>query len=461
MPKIESMKNLFLLTIFWFTIATMAAQNDYDRGFRVGYKEGYCYNDFGCLAPITPLTPIPYLGENMNSYQDGYNRGFKMGTEDKQRDKTKTSTSRNYGLNRNQNQQTNQWNTIEKVEPGLRYTPIDLSLLEKALDKRQETYDNNLKYVNSLIDWIYELKLKTSEKEFLEAMANYYQKLRKFDGQDLSLLGNDIRKIELEIKEEIDRYNTRLKDLPRQFWEKGNENFKKANFSEAIKDYTNLIEISPEFIQAYLQRGICYQNIGNYLSALRDFDKFIEVKNDEPYAFSSRGWVKYYLKDYIGAMADFNKQIELDKSEVAYYNRGSAKSELGDKNGAISDYNKAIEINPKFSMAYNNRGWSKYELKKYSEALADINKAIELDPKNWVAYDSRQETKFALNDIKGCIEDCNIALSLNAKVANPYLFRGKAYFKQGNKAKACEDWRKAGELGLREAYEFISKNCNN
>ena len=110
-------------------------------------------------------------------------------------------------------------------------------------------------------------------------------------------------------------------------------------------------------------------------------------------------------------------------------------------------------------MAYNNRGWAKYELKKYSEALNDLDKAIELDSKNWAAWDSRAEVKFALNDLKGCISDCNMAISLNPKVANSFFYRGRAYYKIGNKTKACEDWSLAGESGRSEAYEYITKYC--
>ncbi len=76
-----------------------------------------------------------------------------------------------------------------------------------------------------------------------------------------------------------------------------------------------------------------------------------------------------------------------------------------------------------------------------------------------ILFNSRQETKFALNDLKVCIEDCNSAISLNPKCANSYLIRGRAFYKQGTKTKACEDWSKAGELGKIEAYDFIQKYC--
>ena len=158
-------------------------------------------------------------------------------------------------------------------------------------------------------------------------------------------------------------------------------------------------------------------------------------------------------------MNDFKFLCDLTGSAESYYNKASAKSGLEDNYGAIADYSKAIELSPKFSMAYNNRGWSKFKLTNYSEALIDVNKSIELDSLNWVAYDSRQEIKFVLNDFDGCIKDCEKAISINSKVANSYFILGKVYMAKANKTKACTNCSIAGELGKKEAYELISKNC--
>ena len=111
-------------------------------------------------------------------------------------------------------------------------------------------------------------------------------------------------------------------------------------------------------------------------------------------------------------------------------------------------------------MAYNNRGWSNFKLKKYNEALNDVNMAIELDDNNSVAYDSKQEIEFYMNNYKDCIRDATKAIALNPKLSNSFLIRGRAYYRNGNKTKACEDWSKAGELGKTEAYDYIKKYCN-
>ena len=112
-------------------------------------------------------------------------------------------------------------------------------------------------------------------------------------------------------------------------------------------------------------------------------------------------------------------------------------------------------------MAYNNLAWAEFSLKKYPEALVDVNKSIELDNKNSVAFDSRAEIKFNMNDLSGCIADAEMALQLNPKMANSWLLKGRVFLQKGEKQKACESWSKAGELGKAEAYEYISKNCNN
>jgi tetratricopeptide (TPR) repeat protein len=344
------------------------------------------------------------------------------------------------------------------------YVSPDFNLMMKVLNDKQAAYDQNKNYIDALINWIYDLKSKTNDKQFIESMDLYYKRLREFDNQDLSLMSNNIRQVELSIKEEIDKYNTRVKEAndPSKYWDAGVENLKNQDFTSAIQNFGFVIQLSPDFEGSYFYRGYTYYCTENMSLAITDFTKYIEMSRNDPKGYYYRGWAKYKQGEFMGALADFNKQIELEPaSAIAYYNRGSAKSELKDEYGAINDYKKAIELDPSFSMAYNNLGWAKFNLKKIEEALVDVNKAIELDNTNSVAYDSRAEIKFNMNDNKGCIEDSDIALSLNPNISNSYFLKGRSFYKLGKKEEACINWSKAGELGKTEAYEYIRKYCNN
>lgn len=344
------------------------------------------------------------------------------------------------------------------------YVSPDFNLMMKVLNDKQAAYDQNKNYIDALINWIYELKSQANETQFISSMDSYYKKLRSFDGEDLSVMSNQIRAVELGIKEEIDKYNTRAKEAnnPSKYWEAGIENMKNEEFTSAIQNFSKVIQLSPDFEGGYFYRGYAYAQNNNYYAAITDLSKYIEMSPNDPKGYYHRGWAKYYQSDFMGSLSDFNKQIELEPtSAIGYYNRGSAKSGLKDEYGAISDYTKAIELDPTFSMAYNNLGWAKFNLKKYKEALVDVNRAIELDNANFVAYDSRAEIKFNLNDFKGCIEDADFAISLNPSLDNSYFLKGRSYYRLGNKEAACINWSKAGELGKSEAYEYISKYCNN
>src|SRR5690554_5592908 len=89
-------KYLMLLLITISTQATFS-QSKFSNGFINGYKEGYCHNQgIGCLSPNPPIAPIPNVNESINSYQDGYNRGFEQGLSAQKTNSNNTQTRVRY-----------------------------------------------------------------------------------------------------------------------------------------------------------------------------------------------------------------------------------------------------------------------------------------------------------------------------------------------------------------------------
>jgi len=73
--------SLTLLLFSSLITANSSAQSKFADGFKEGYKKGYCYEKQNCVAPPAPPVPALNVGEKSDSYQDGYNRGFKMGSD--------------------------------------------------------------------------------------------------------------------------------------------------------------------------------------------------------------------------------------------------------------------------------------------------------------------------------------------------------------------------------------------
>lgn len=66
-----------LLFVAAMLLSANAFATAFCDGFRAGYKEGYCYQEYACVTPVTPVCPVPNVGER--TFQDGYNRGFMAG----------------------------------------------------------------------------------------------------------------------------------------------------------------------------------------------------------------------------------------------------------------------------------------------------------------------------------------------------------------------------------------------
>lgn len=89
------MKRINLIFQLLFVSLSLFAQTNFDKGFSEGYKKGYCYYQLvGCLEPISPIAPIPRVGESSNNYRDGYNRGFETGTQAYKSESSTTNRTR-------------------------------------------------------------------------------------------------------------------------------------------------------------------------------------------------------------------------------------------------------------------------------------------------------------------------------------------------------------------------------
>ncbi len=173
----------------------------------------------------------------------------------------------------------------------------------------------------------------------------------------------------------------------KEYLDNGNTKFNQKDYTGAIADYTQAIELDPKLAPAYNNRGNAKARLQDYMGAMADYTQAIELDPKLALAYNNRGAAKDELKDYIGAIADYTQAIALNPNYApAYYNRGNAKRQLQDDTGAIADYTQAIELDPKLAQGYNNRGLAKARLKDYTGAIADYTQAIALKPNYALAY---------------------------------------------------------------------------
>ena len=92
-------------------------------------------------------------------------------------------------------------------------------------------------------------------------------------------------------------------------------------------------------------------------------------------------------------------------------------------------------------------------------AVADYTKALNIEPDNSDLYYLRAEAKIGLNEYLSAAVDYTNIISLDSLDATAYFNRGICYASLELKVSACDDFKRAGELGLFEAYQVIKDYC--
>ncbi len=116
-------------------------------------------------------------------------------------------------------------------------------------------------------------------------------------------------------------YNRSI-SLGANWFDQGTSKYEADDYKGAIADFTQAIELDDLHVEAYLQRGQAYTNLGKYQQAIDDYSKAIELSPN---------------------------------SAKAYNYRGNAYRELGECKIAITDYDRSIAIDPNSSTAKSDR----------------------------------------------------------------------------------------------------------
>lgn len=117
------------------------------------------------------------------------------------------------------------------------------------------------------------------------------------------------------------------------------------NYQGAVKDCNQAISRNPNFVEAYVERGAAYYNLGNARGTLQDCNQALRI----------------------------NSQFA-----PAYYYQGRARYRLGYTQAAIDAYTQAIGYAPQHAKAYYQRGLAHKDLQEHEGAIADLQQAAQL-----------------------------------------------------------------------------------
>ena len=145
-----------------------------------------------------------------------------------------------------------------------------------------------------------------------------------------------------------------------------------------------------------------------------------------------------------------------------HYWKGFIEQRNGNLESAIKNYDKATELDKCYPTVYISRGSAYLDLKKYDKAIENYTMAITLSPENEEPYAYRARAYYEIDSLKTSKSDFDKAIELNQNFGYAYSNRAiLKYTKLNDKVGACEDFRKAAELGDEDAKFHLKDGvCN-
>jgi Tfp pilus assembly protein PilF len=125
---------------------------------------------------------------------------------------------------------------------------------------------------------------------------------------------------------------------------RGYDNLGKGQLDQAIEDFSEAINIDPQYPPAFKNRGATYLNKGAYVQAIQDFNKAIDLEPGYAEHFYNLGAAYFGDREYDRAIEDFTTAIHLNfyDSALTLYARGVAKQCKGE--GGKVDMDEASRI---------------------------------------------------------------------------------------------------------------------
>jgi len=203
------------------------------------------------------------------------------------------------------------------------------------------------------------------------------------------------------------------------------------DFNGALRDYNSSIRLNPNYVRAYVYRGVLYErNFRDFESAKNDYKKSIEIDPDCGTCWMQLGYAyrtttsdeqieNLKISINLGIDLDFDGQLE--PTFFIYDRIANIKWEYqGDYSGAIEYYQMLIdnyeEYDPDGDGEMDETGYlnnTYYEmalvyfnyLNEIDLALSSVNKAIEINPNNKDYFTLRAKIKYKNEDIESALED--------------------------------------------------------
>lgn len=231
-----------------------------------------------------------------------------------------------------------------------------------------------------------------------------------------------------------------------------------GDLDRAIVQYSAMLQLVPNFVKAYVNRGVCFlgRKTPDHAAAIADFDRACallpEGSERAMGGYANRANAHELAGDLDSALEDYTRAVEMARFDGAQERIERVRGKIaargaqperrtrsarsleaegwrhkadGDSIGALAAFHKAVDFEASPDALYG-RGVMNCILRRYPEAIADLTLAIELHPRFPAALTERGLAYVKLGEIDRGIADYDAALGIDPAEPVAYINKGSA-----------------------------------
>lgn len=231
--------------------------------------------------------------------------------------------------------------------------------------------------------------------------------------------GENVRRARRHTTEVFEAHEAYLRG--RHFWNKRNA----EGVEKSVEHFRRAIDLDPAYGAAYAGLADAYSVLGNY--------RYGSLPADECFRRARAAALKAVEVD--DELAEAHASLALVK---AYTERDAV--------GAEVEYRRAIELDPSYATAHHWYSDFLAALGRTGEALAEAERAARLDPLSPIISTTVGERLYFARDYVRAAERLRGTLELDPNFIQARLLLGLVYVRQGRRAEAVAELRRAREL---------------
>jgi len=236
--------------------------------------------------------------------------------------------------------------------------------------------------------------------------------------------------------------------------------YRRQKYTEALGIIDVEIANRTSSARYYALRAKVYEAMNQYEPAHESAQTAIRMRNNSAEYFADAAHMAVSVKKYDTALENINQAIRLDPYQLELYLQRAAILRMNKRHDdARNDINFYFKYLPADTKALYQMGMAETDAGNHLAGIEYFTMLIDNDKSSPDYFIARATANMKANNYEMANHDLAQALDLNPSIPEAWYKKGIVLQQENKLEDACYYWRKALEMGSREAAEYIYKYC--